>query len=224
MRLLIIEDEVKLALSLKRGFSQNGFAVDLIHDGQEGLDEIEINHDDYDLIVLDINLPNKNGFEICESVRKQKITTPIIMLTAKDTTSDKVQGLNSGADDYLVKPFEFAELTARVNSLLRRPRNICHMKIKVKDLTLDPSAKRVWRGNNEIRLTAKEFAILEYLLRNLGKVISREQILSHIWDQSFDSFSNVIDVHIANLKKKIDNPKYEKLIQSVRGSGYRINS
>ncbi|MEK7165793.1 MAG: response regulator transcription factor [Patescibacteria group bacterium] len=222
MKLLIVEDEVKLAETLKRGLEQNGYAVDVVHDGQEGLDQIEISYVDYDLVVLDIMLPHRNGFDICQTIRGQGITIPIIMLTARDSLSDKVMGLDAGADDYVIKPFAFQELLARVKSLLRRPRDVCITKLKYGELSLDPSSRTVFNDDKSVKLTAKEFAILEYLMRNAGKVISREMILSHVWDQAFDSFSNVVDVHIANLKKKIDKPKYETFIEAVRGSGYRF--
>ena len=222
MKILIVEDEVKLAETLKRGLVQNGYAVDIVHDGQAGLDQIEISYEEYDLVILDIMLPHKNGFDICKTTRSQGITIPIIMLTARDSISDKVMGLDSGADDYVIKPFEFKELLARIRSLLRRPKNICLTLLKIGGITLDPGARIVVRDGKNIKLTTKEFAILEYLMRNSGMVLSREMILAHVWDQAFDSFSNVVDVHIANLKKKIDDPKYATFIEAVRGSGYRL--
>lgn len=223
MKLLIVDDEVKLALSLKRGLEQAGFAVDVVYDGQEGLDQIEISHEDYDLVVLDNMLPHKNGFEICKEIRSQQITLPILMLTARDSLSDKVQGLDSGADDYLIKPFEFNELLARIRSLFRRPKTVCLTKITHQGVTLDPGAKTVSKEGILIQLTAKEFSILEYLMRNAGTVVSREMILTHVWDQAFDAFSNVIDVHMTNIKKKINTKKYEHIIETVRSAGYRFN-
>lgn len=222
MKFLLVEDEVKLAMSLKRGLEQNKYAVDVVHDGQEAMEQIEICNDEYDLIILDIMLPSKNGIEICKEAREQQITTPIILLTARDSLSDKVQGLDSGADDYIVKPVEFAELLARVRSILRRPKTACLTKIISGGLVLDPAGREVYLDGKNVNLTSKEFAILEYLMRNAGIVLNREQILSHVWDQSFDSFSNVVDVHIASLKKKIDNRKDDKYIETVRGTGYRF--
>ncbi|MFZ2152524.1 MAG: response regulator transcription factor [Microgenomates group bacterium] len=224
MQILIIEDEVKLAQSIKRGLEQSGYSVQMVHDGQEGLEEIEINHTEYDLVILDLNLPNLTGIEICQSVRSQDIKIPIIMLTARDTVEDKVAGLNSGADDYLVKPFSFIELLARVRSLLRRPAAILFTKLSAGQIILDPTNQRVWRTNDEIKLTSREFSLLEYLVRNKGRIVPREEILSHVWDQSFDPASNVIDVHITNLKKKISgNTDNDQIIKTIRGSGYRID-
>lgn len=223
MKLFIIEDEIKLALSLKRGLEQQGFAVDVTHDGQEALDQIEINHEEYDLIILDNRLPSKNGFEICAAIRKQHITTPIIMLTASDSLSDTVIGLNTGADDYISKPYSFSELLARIRSLLRRPKGVCMSELTFGEVSLNPAARTVSVCNKHVHLTSKEFAIVEYLMRNAGVTVSRETILSHVWDQAFDSFSNVVDVHITNIKKKIDLSKHETHIQTIRGSGYRFN-
>ncbi len=223
MKLLLIEDEVKLASAFKKGLKQEGYTVDMVHDGQEGLDLIEINHTEYDLVILDVLLPNKNGYEICQELRKQNIAIPIILMTAKDSVTDKVMGLDCGADDYMVKPVSFIELLARIRSLLRRPKDTCVTSITIKDFVIDPNAKEVTKNGKKIHLTAKEYSILEYLMRNAGKVISREMLMAHTWDDSFDSFSNVLDVHIANLKKKIDTSKRVSLIESVRGAGYKIN-
>lgn len=222
MKILVVEDEVKLAQSLKKGLENKGFAVDMVYNGQEAMDTIEISHDDYDLVILDFMLPDKNGIEICRSARSQGLTIPIIMLTAKDSVSDRVMGLDSGADDYLIKPFDFEELVARVKTLLRRPSQVCLTKFQSGNLTLDPTSQKVFLSGKEVKLTPKEFALLEYFMRNTGMVLTREMILSHIWDQSFDSFSNVIDVHIAGLKKKLRQKSDEKYIETVRGSGYRF--
>jgi DNA-binding response OmpR family regulator len=223
MQILIIEDEVKLAESVKRGLEQSGFFVVIINDGNAGLEEIETNFTEYDLVILDVNLPNKNGLEICEEIREQDIKIPIIMLTARDTVEDKVAGLNSGADDYLVKPFSFAELLARIKSLLRRPSTVLLTKLKAGEIVMDPINKRVWRINNEVKLTSREFSLLEYLVRNKGRIVPREELLSHVWDQSFDPNSNVIDVHITNLKKKINGDPKDQIIKTIRGSGYRVD-
>lgn len=220
MQILIIEDENKLALSVKRGLEQEGFGVMIVNDGMEGLEEIEINYTEYDLVILDINLPSKNGIEICKAVREQDIKIPIIMLTANDTVEDKILGLNSGADDYLVKPFSFLELLARIKSLLRRPNAVCFTKMAVGNLVIDPTNQRVWIVNREVNLTTREFALLEYLARNKGRIVPREDLLSHVWDQSFDPNSNVIDVHMTNLKKKLG---CDNIIKTIRGSGYRID-
>lgn len=224
MQILIIEDEVRLAQTVKRGLKQKGFSVVMIHDGEEGLEEIEINHQEYDLIILDVNLPNKNGLDICKSVREQDIKTPIIMLTAEDTVVDKVTGLNCGADDYLVKPFSFVELLARIKALLRRPSAVCLTQLKAGMVSIDPIGKKVWYKNKEVNLTSREFSLLEYLIRNKGRAIPREELLSHVWDQSFDPSSNIVDVHITNLKKKLSsNSTNEQTVKTIRGYGYRID-
>lgn len=222
MRILIVEDEEKLALSLKKGLEKEGFAVDYIMDGEAGERRIVISHKDYDLIILDLMLPGKDGFQICKSVREQQITTPILVLTARDATDDKVAALDAGADDYLVKPFSFEELMARVRALLRRPEQALPNELVVKDLKLDTTTRKVTRKGKEINLTLKEFNLLEYLMRHADQVLTREQILDHLWDFAFDSFSNVVDVHIKNLRKKIDGNHHEKLLETIRGVGYRI--
>lgn len=222
MRILIVEDEEKLALSLKKGLEKEGFAVDYIMDGEAGERRIIISHKDYDLIILDLMLPGKDGFQICKSVREQQINVPILVLTARDATDDKVAALDAGADDYLVKPFSFEELMARVRALLRRPEQTLPNELVVKDLKLDTTSRKVTRKGKEVNLTLKEFNLLEYLMRNADQVLTREQILDHLWDFAFDSFSNVVDVHIKNLRKKIDGTHHEKLLETIRGVGYRI--
>ncbi|OGN07470.1 MAG: DNA-binding response regulator [Candidatus Yanofskybacteria bacterium RIFCSPHIGHO2_01_FULL_48_25b] len=222
MRILIVEDEEKLALSLKKGLEKEGFAVDYIMDGEAGERRIIVNHKDYDLVILDLMLPGKDGFEICQEVREQKVTTPILVLTARDATEDKVAALNAGADDYLVKPFSFEELMARVRAILRRPEQALPNELVIQDLHLDTITRKVTRKGKEIHLTLKEFNLLEYLMRHAGQVLTREQILDHIWDFAFDSFSNVIDVHVKNLRRKIDDTHHEKLLETIRGVGYRI--
>ncbi len=222
MRILIVEDEEKLALSLKKGLEKEGYAVDYIMDGDAGERRIIISHKDYDLIILDLMLPGKDGFQICRTVREQQITIPILVLTARDATDDKVAALDAGADDYLVKPFSFEELMARVRALLRRPEVALPNELVVKDLKLDTTTRKVTRKDKEISLTLKEFNLLEYLMRNADQVLTREQILDHLWDFAFDSFSNVVDVHVKNLRKKIDGTHNEKLLETIRGVGYRI--
>jgi DNA-binding response OmpR family regulator len=222
MRILIVEDNEKLSHSLKKGLEQEGYAVDCLFDGESAQVRIEANYEDYDLIILDIMLPKRDGIQVCRDIRKQNITTPVLILTAKDTTDDKIIGLDSGADDYLVKPFSFEELLARMRALLRRPTNTLISELRIRDLTLNPATRKVYRAGKEIVLTLKEFALLEYLMINAGRIVNREQILSHVWDFNFDSFTNVVDVHIKNLRKKIDYANQEKLIETIRGLGYRL--
>ncbi|MCL4358449.1 response regulator transcription factor [Patescibacteria group bacterium] len=220
MRILIIEDEEKLAQSLKNGLGKEGYAVDCVFDGETGAKRIEIEGSDYDLIILDLMLPRKNGLEICQEVRQKDINVPILMLTVED----RVTGLDLGADDYLVKPFAFEELLARIRTLLRRPRNNLLLELKYKDINLNPATRKVYVNNKEIDLTTKEFNLLEYFLRNTGQVLTREDLLNHLWDFNFSSFSNVIDVHMKNLRKKIDNGKKDKLFETIRGVGYRLKT
>lgn len=224
MRILIVEDEEKLARSLKVGFEKKGYAADYLVDGESGKRRIEMNHKDYDIVVLDLMLPKKNGFEVCKEVRESGVTTPILILTARDTIDDKVLALDSGADDYIVKPFSFEELLARMRALLRRPKETFPTELRIKNLILDPSRREVCRDGKKVDLTLKEFELLHYLMRNPGKVLNREDIFSHLWDFADNSFSNVIDVHIKNLRKKIDDDHNEKFIETVRGVGYRIGS
>ncbi|MDP2708827.1 MAG: response regulator transcription factor [bacterium] len=223
MRILIIEDEESLAKLIKDGLESEGFAADYVLDGEAGQSRVELCHNDYDLILLDLMLPKKNGLEICKFARENKIATPILMLTAKDGADDIINGLNVGADDYLVKPFSFKVLLARIRAILRRPKTALPIKLQVKNLVLDTTAKKFFKNDQEIKLTLKEFNLLEYLMRNPGRVLNREQILSNIWDFSFDSFSNVVDVHITNLRKKLGD-KSGDIIKTVHGVGYQLNS
>jgi DNA-binding response OmpR family regulator len=222
MRILIVEDQENLAKLVKRGLESEGFAVDFLLDGQSGLDRIQLNSDDYDLIILDLMLPKKNGLEICKQTRDARITTPILILTAKDTEEDIVSGLNAGADDYLVKPFSFDILLARINAILRRPKEILPSELKIKNLTLNQVSHIVLKDGKEIKLTLKEFSLLEYLMRHPNQVVNREQIISNLWDFAFDSFSNIVDVHITNLRKKIGDHK-ATIIETMHGIGYRLN-
>lgn len=222
MRILIVEDEEKMAKSLKEGFEEEGYATDYVMDGEAGKRRVLMHHMDYDVIVLDLMLPKKNGFEVCKEIRESGITTPVLILTARDTIDDKVLALDSGADDYLVKPFSFDELLARVRALLRRPKEAVPTKLRIADLILDPARREVFRGGKKIELTLKEFELLSYLMRNPGKVLNREDIFSRLWDFADNSLSNTIDVHIKNLRKKIDSDHDEKLIETIRGIGYRI--
>lgn len=220
MRILIVEDELKLSNNIKQGLVESGFAVDQAFDGEEG--QYFAESEDYDVIVLDIMLPKLDGVRICQELRKKKIKTPILMLTAKARLEEKVEGLDAGADDYLTKPFEFAELMSRVNALLRRSHNQTENTIMIKDLTIDTKAHAVDRGGNKIHLTAKEFAILEFLARHRNEVVTRTQILEHTWDYNFDGMSNIVDVFIATLRKKIDGEQKKKLLHTVRGVGFKL--
>jgi DNA-binding response OmpR family regulator len=223
MRILIIEDQEKLALSIKKGLEHHGYAVDTLFDGAQGLRRIESSHSDYDLVLLDVMLPSTDGITICKEVRKKAIALPILMLTAKDTVDDKVLGLNTGADDYLVKPFSFEELVARVNALLRRPVEAVAPILSVGEITLNTITRKVTKKNKDIILTAKEFSILEQFMLHPNEVLTREKILSHVWDFAFEGFSNVVDVHIKNLRKKLQN-KNETLFETVHGVGYRFKA
>ncbi len=220
MKLLVVEDEPKLNRAIVQGLVQRGYAVDSALDGEEGERLARLNG--YDLIVLDIMLPKQNGLVTCQNLRTHGVKTPIIFLTARDQTEEKVEGLDSGADDYLVKPFSFDELHARIRSLLRRPPLTQHDILTLDDLELDTQAQKLTVHEKEIELTLREYALLEYLLRNRGKVITRQDILDHVWDQFFDSFSNVVDVHLKNLRKKLPS-FYAARIKTIWGKGYRLN-
>jgi DNA-binding response OmpR family regulator len=218
MRILLIEDEEKLASFIKRGLKEERYIVDVARDGEKGLFLAEINP--YDLIILDIILPGKDGICVCRELRSKKIDIPILMLTAKSQVRDKVEGLQRGADDYLTKPFVFEELLARVGALLRRKRTDKSSLLQVADLKLDQLSHNVSRVGKEIILTAKEYALLEYLLLNAGHVVTRSMISEHVWNEEFDSFTNVIDVYVNYLRDKIDKGFKKKLIHTRRGVGY----
>jgi DNA-binding response OmpR family regulator len=222
MQILIVEDQENLARLIKNGLAAEGFAADFVTDGETASRRIITNHADYDLIILDWMLPKKNGDEICREARAKNIDVPILMLTAKDSPKDMIEGLDCGADDYLIKPFSFDVLIARLRAILRRPKSTLPLEFSVGDIRLNPATKKVFRKNKEINLTLKEFGLLEYLMRNKGVAVSRDQILSSIWDFAFDSFANVVDVHITNLRKKLGD-KDAKIIQTVRGVGYRMS-
>ncbi len=221
MRILVIEDELKLSNNIKQGLTESGFAVDQSFDGEEG--QYLAESEEYDAIVLDIMLPKIDGVSLCKELRKKQIKTPILMLTAKSRLDDKVEGLDAGADDYLTKPFEFAELKSRINALLRRSHNQAETVITIGDLVVDPKSHKVERNNNVISLTAKEFAILEFLARHKDEVVTRTQILEHTWDYNFDSMSNIVDVFVATLRKKIDGESNKKLLHTVRGVGFKLS-
>lgn len=218
MRILIVEDQKKIASFIERGLKEEGYAVDVALDGIEG--EWKALNNDYDLIILDIMLPGKDGIEICKSLKKNGVETPILILTAKDSVRDKVIGLDSGADDYLTKPFAFEELLARIRALLRRKKIPKNDVLQIADLKLDRLKREVWRGNKKIELTSKEYALLEYLMLNAGNVVTRTMISEHVWNENFDSFTNVIDVYINYLRNKIDKGFGKKLIHTLRGAGY----
>lgn len=222
MKLLLVEDNKKLSDSIKNGLEQEGFAVDCLYDGLTAERRISVNRDEYDLVILDRMLPEKEGVEVCIAWRKADITIPVIMLTALGTTDDKVLGLDSGADDYLAKPFAFEELLSRIHALLRRPKTLSHDVLTVDDITLDTTNRRVEFKSKELSLTLKEFMVLEYLMRNVNKVITRDTLYAHAWDFADSSFSNTVDVHIKNLRKKLhDNGKR---IQTIRGVGYTMGA
>jgi DNA-binding response OmpR family regulator len=222
MRLLIIEDYKPLQKSLTQGLCEAGFAVDSTGDGKEGLWYAMGN--EYDVIILDLMLPGMDGLEILKKIRTEGRKSHVLILTAKDTVQDRVIGLNLGADDYLVKPFAFKELLARVNALLRRRYRQKNPRIKIKDLQLDLSTQRVWRGKNEIQLTPREYALLEYLAMRTGQTISRTDIWEHIYDFKSSASSNVVDVYIGYLRKKIERPNKPRLIHTIRGRGYVLGA
>ena len=220
MRILLVEDDVAIARSLKEGLEDEAYAVDVAHDGDEGYRTAMA--DDYDVIILDVMLPEMNGYEVCRALRKDGNQTPILMLTARDAERDIVEGLDMGADDYLAKPFSFEVLLARLRALLRRPNEKLEEILRVGDLTLDPSLKKVTRASQEINLTAKEYGVLEYLMRNTGKVLSKEQIISHVWDFDADVLPNNVELFVMFLRRKIDKPFGSKLIHTVPGFGYKL--
>ncbi len=221
MKVLIVEDNERLAQSLKRGLEQEGFSADYLLDGDTGQRRIETKKDAYDVVVLDVMLPKKDGVAVCRDLRAKNISIPILMLTARDTLADKITGLNVGADDYLVKPFSFDELVARLHVLMRRTRSSYAQELNLNGIRLNPLTRRVFRNEKEVKLTQKEFAILAYLMRNPDRVLNRQEILDHVWDYEFTTFSNLVDVKIKNLRKKID-PR-GKIIETVRNVGYRFN-
>ena len=224
MRILFVEDDHKIANATKKGLEQDSFAVDISYDGKDGLGQaLTI---DYDLIILDRMLPEIDGIEICRILREKNNHTPILFLTAKDTVNDRVNGLNAGADDYLIKPFAFEELLARIKALLRRPENVVNNKLKIKDLILDEQSLEVARAGNTIKISNKEFGLLRYLMKNSGRILTKDNIISHVWDYDADILPNTVEVFIKSLRKKIDEPfkKEKKLIETVRGFGYRMKA
>ncbi len=222
MKILIVEDERKLAEALGKGLELKGYSVDIVGDGKKALTRISLHRNDYDLIILDLMLPSMDGHEICKQARELGVTTPILILTARSETEKKVDLLLSGADDYLVKPFSFEELSARVHALMRRPSESVPDKLEIADITLNPVERTVTRGNENIELTLKEFGLLEYFMRHPNQVVNREDLLSHLWDFNYESFSNVVDVHVKNLRRKLAEAGDPAILETVRGIGYRL--
>ncbi len=222
MRVLVVDDEKRLARSLRVGLEAEGFAVDVAHDGTDGLWLARENV--YDAIVLDLMLPGINGYQVCAALRAEKDWTPILMLTAKDGEWDEVEGLDTGADDYLTKPVAFPVLVAHLRAVARRGRRERPTQIEVGDLRMDPAARRTWRGGVEIALTAREFSLLAFLARHRGDVVSKRQILEGVWDVDFDGDPNIVEVYVRHLRNKIDRPFGREAIQTLRGAGYRLAS
>ncbi|HEY7018110.1 MAG TPA: response regulator transcription factor [Gaiellaceae bacterium] len=222
MRVLVVEDELRMAGLIRRGLAAEGLAADVASSGEDALWMAESS--EYDAIVLDVMLPGMNGFETCRSLRAKGVWAPVLMLTARDAVEDRVAGLDTGADDYLVKPFAFAELLARLRALVRRGTGERPSVLEVGDLTLDPATRQVRRGADEIALSAKEFALLETFMRRPGEVLSRLQLLEHAWDFAYDARSNVVDVYVRHLRRKIDEPFGRRSLETVRGAGYRLRA
>ncbi len=222
MRILVIEDEKKVASFIKKGLEEEHYAVDTAYDGEIGLYMAEVN--EYDLIVLDLMIPKIEGLEVLKRIRSNKNNVPILILTAKDTVEDIVKGLDSGCDDYLTKPFNFMVFLARIRALMRREKIEKEPLIKIGDLTLSPVTHKVTRSGSEIELTSKEYALLEYFIRNPDRVLTRTMISEHVWDYHFDSLTNVVDVYVNYLRKKIDKDFESKLIHTIRGVGYILSA
>ena len=222
MKLLVIEDEKKIANLLQKGLREQGYAVDLTHDGNEGLDRAI--SEPYDAIVLDMMLPGRDGLSVLRTLRDRKITTPVMVLTARGEVSDRVEGLNTGADDYMAKPFAMDELVARLRALMRRVTGENISLYKVGDLTMNLVSREITRGNRKIDLTAREFRLLEHLMRSPGQVLTRTQIIERVWEYHFDPGTNLVDVYIQRLRRKIDDGEEIKMIQTVRGVGYCIKA
>lgn len=221
MRILVVEDDARLADILARGLRESSYAVDVASDGEHALYQTRINS--YDAIVLDVMIPKKDGREVCRELRSKGIGIPILLLTALDTVEDKIHGLDCGADDYMTKPFDFGELSARLRALLRRRNEVKPALIRIADLEIDSNSQRVWRSGKHIPLTAKEYALLEYLAREHGRVVGRAEIAEHVWDENYDAFSNLIDVYINRLRQKIDSGHRVELIRTRRGAGYILD-
>lgn len=221
MRILVVEDEHRITQAIKDGLVEEGYAVDVEYDGDDGYRTASA--EEYDVILLDVMMPGMNGFDVCTKLRADGVKTPILMLTAKDQPKDVVEGLNNGADDYLAKPFAFEVLLARINALLRRPAYSVGEVLKVGDLTLDPVGKTVERAGTSIRLSAREFQVLEYMMRNSGRILSKQNIITHVWDFDADVLPNNVEVFVTFLRKKVDKPFDTPYIHTVRGFGYKVS-
>lgn len=222
MRILLVEDEPRVAHFVAKGLRERSYAVDVAGDGETALYQTEINF--YDIIILDVMLPGRDGFEVCRELRERGAKTPVLMLTARDAVDDRVEGLDSGADDYLIKPFDFKELLARVRALLRRAQELRPAVLRVADLTLNTASHTASRAGKRVELTAKEYALLEYFALHPGRLLGREEIAEHVWDENFDPMSNVIDVYVRRLRKKVDEGFDRPLIHTRRGSGYILSA
>lgn len=222
MRILVVEDDPDMARFITRGLGEQAYAVDEVSSGEDAMERITMA--DYDLIVLDVMIPAPDGFEVSRQLRRQRVDVPILMLTARDAIADRVEGLDAGADDYLVKPFEFSELLARVRALLRRRGTSHYPIVEVGDLRIDTRSHRVTRSGEAVTLTTKEYALLEFLAVNAGRVIGREEIAEHVWNEEFDPFTNLIEVYIGRLRRIIDRDRTPKLIHTIRGSGYILEA
>ncbi|MEP6921627.1 MAG: response regulator transcription factor [bacterium] len=222
MRILLVEDDPGIARFVARGLREQTYAVDVSSDGEDALYKVSVN--EYDAVILDVMIPKRDGFEVCRELRASGSAIPIIMLTARDTVQDRITGLDAGADDYLIKPFAVTELLARLRALLRRGHVVRPATIQIADLLLDTQARRATRGGRELKLTTKEYALLDYLAREAGRVVSRAEIAEHVWDENFDPMTNLIDVHINRLRRKVDNGFSGRLIHTRRGEGYMLAS
>ena len=220
MRLLVAEDDLKLAQALDRGLRRAGYGVDVAHDGDAALLNARVH--DYDAVVLDVMLPARDGFDVCRALRDESRWTPVLLLTARDQVADRIHGLDAGADDYLVKPFDFGELLARLRALTRRGPTPRPAALAVGDLHVDPATRRVTRAGEAVELTAREFAVLEHMARRPGQVVSRTELLDHVWDENFLGSTNVVDVYVGYLRAKLERPFGRTLIHTVRGAGYRL--
>jgi two-component system, OmpR family, copper resistance phosphate regulon response regulator CusR len=222
VRVLLVEDDGRVSSFIRQGLEQEGFSVDVACDGRDAFHQAL--HEPYDVIILDIMIPFMDGFEVLDQIRSQGCQVPVLVLSARDAVEDRVHGLNKGADDYLVKPFTFAELTARIRALLRRGSDLGQSLVRVGDLEMDLAARKVTRNGRRVNLTPKEFSLLEYLVRNQGNVLTRTMIAEHVWDQHFDTFTNVIDVYIRYLRAKVDEESPTRLIHTIRGVGYVVSA
>ena len=222
MRLLLVEDDAKLARAVGRGLRHEGYAVDVVGDGDAALRQAAVW--DYDAIVLDVMLPNRDGFEVCDALRARDCWAPILMLTARGQVGDRIRGLDAGADDYLAKPFDFGELLARLRALVRRAPAERPVRLEVGDLVVDPSTHAVARAGVPVALTAREFALLEYLARHAGEAVTRASLLDHVWDENFEGSTNIVDVYVGYLRKKLEQPFDRRLIRTIRGVGYALEA